>query len=319
MSRTIIRRCLPLLACLLVASPLAACAGADDATQPPEQEASAPPAQGEGATQDPALLPTAPPSATQSATPDPNLPGFPYALAFDPSDPTRAYFTWRGGLLASTDGGATWQALPQSKTPGDTEVHHVVVDGTGTIFLGGPGNFRFSDDGGTIWQDVPGAGTADVRGLVFNSEDQLLLLDGESGVMTAQADGTWQSIGSPPGRAYGLWPIDQDRLASLDLESDTVSVSSDGGRTWEALPDAPPGKLHGLASNGADLLYAATNTGLQRSEDAGATWQSVGPFTAVIGVASPPGAPDSAIVVIPGGNVYRSDDRGETWPGSPEE
>jgi photosystem II stability/assembly factor-like uncharacterized protein len=192
------------------------------------------------------------------------------------------------------------------------------VDGTGTIFLGGPGTFRFSDDGGTLWQDVPGAAEADVRGLIFNAEDQLLLLDGERGVLTAQADGSWASIGDPPGRAYGLWPLGDERLASLDLEADTLALSSDGGVTWQPMDVAPPGKLHGLATNGDDLLYAATNTGLHRSTDAAATWQAVGPFTAVIGVATPPDAPDSVIVVIPGGNVYRSDDRGATWPGSPE-
>ena len=259
------------------------------------------------------------PDASPSPTPDPRLPTFPYALAFDPNDATRAYFTWRGGLLDSTDGGASWRPLANSKTPGDTEVHHVAVDGTGTIFLAGPANVRFSDDDGSTWQDVPGAAEADARGLAFTVDDRIRLLDGERGVLEPQADGTWRSIGAPPGRAYGLWPLDAGHLASLDLETGTLSASSDDGATWEPLDAAPEGELFGLAYGEATgLLYAATNAGLQRSADGGLSWQPIGPFPAVIGVAVPPDAPDGLVVVIPGGNVYRSDDRGETWPGSPQ-
>ncbi len=255
------------------------------------------------------------PAATP--TQDPSLSAFPYGLVFDPSDASRAYFTWRRGLLASTDGGATWSPVGESKSPEGTEVHHVIVDGTGMPFLAGPGTFRFSENAGQTWQPVPGAETADVRGIAYTHDGQLRLLEHERGVLAPARDGTWEVIGNPPGTPYGLWLISANRLATLNLDTGALSASDDGGATWSALAaDGLEGDIYDMDLAADETMYAAGSAGLFASDDGGATWRKRGPFQTAIGVATPPEAPATIVVIVPGGNVYRSEDGGATWPGA---
>jgi photosystem II stability/assembly factor-like uncharacterized protein len=74
-----------------------------------------------------------------------------------------------------------------------------------------------------------------------------------------------------------------------------IQVSRDGGKTWSMAGEAPDGLISLAASaRSADRVYAATETGLLNSEDAGATWQ-LGAFD---------GEPVSMVATGPDGSLY---------------
>lgn len=119
---------------------------------------------------------------------------------------------------------------------------------------------------------------------------------------------------------------DQTVFATTDLLSVTLGVrimlrSTDGGLTWEVVPNFPNVKVNNLVLSpqfGTDgILFASTDSGLFRSSDGGDTWTDLAPVMGTTTVAlglSPYFALDHTVIAIsPDGDGYKSVDGGDSW------
>jgi len=143
------------------------------------------------------------------------------------------------------------------------------VYGFGSEWEGEESLFLASSDGGRTWDKraVP----APLIGLALSPEDpQGLIGSSPSGLLaSSDAGASWRSLSAPPGLL--TWPA-ADELYLADADG-TVSLSSDQGRSWDAvgeLPDAPA-----AFGSGEGRLLAATHSGeILESSDGGSSWES---------------------------------------------
>lgn len=182
-----------------------------------------------------------------------------HGLAVDPADPARLYLaTHHGFYLVGADGKATRLSEVQDFmgfTPHPTDPS--VLYASGHPSNGGNLGFLMSADGGATWTQVsPGLnGPVD-----FHQMD----------VSPAN-----------PNVIYGVYG--------------GIQVSRDGGKTWSMAGASPDGLISLAASaRSPDRVYAATETGLLHSEDAGGTWQ----------LAAFDGEPVSMVATGPDGSLY---------------
>jgi len=164
-----------------------------------------------------------------------------HGLAVDPADPSRLYLaTHHGFYRVDADGTATRLSQVQDFmgfTPHPTDPS--ILYASGHPSNGGNLGFLMSADGGANWTQVsPGLdGPVDFHQMDVSPADPQVI--------------------------YGVYG--------------GIQVSRDGGKTW-SMAGAAPGGLIALAASArsANRLYGATENGLAKSDDAGATWQALG-------------------------------------------
>jgi photosystem II stability/assembly factor-like uncharacterized protein len=218
-----------------------------------------------------------------------------HKLAFPSADTILA--ASEGGLIASSDGGATWivrslQGLMLiSLFVNPTQPQRLYV---GTF---GAGILR-SNDGGFTWTPVnlvplsPGASFGLVYSLTGDPNNPDVVLAGI------------EQIGTSGGTIGGL------DGAGIILRT------TDGGSTWTVVSQPTLQSAQTLATCGADpsIVYAAAHSVLLKSTDGGQTFtQSVLSGQDIVGVAL-----DSTCQTVYAGSygnevVFRSNDAGQTW------
>lgn len=235
----------------------------------------------------------------------------------DPGNPQHVLLaTDRSGVLASDDGGMTWE--PSNMGYSQRQVAALLTDAKdpGTIYAGVINDKRFggvfvTTDYGRSWKQVSdGLGGRDVFELAQGA-DGTLMAGTDNGVFRWSGTG-WTAADSvaptgtqkksdPPKRAPRTWRERQEwrrrqHASSVQIEGRVTALATADG-TW----------------------YAATAQGVFRSADDGTTWQ--GP---VLGAASPgsfSGLGDYIAIVTRGSTVYAarrtgimvSTDDGVTW------
>ncbi len=214
---------------------------------------------------------------------EPDL-SFHSALAVDPRSPRKLYLAGVDGLLGSVDGGRIWRLLDRGmpkdlngKRPValslaiDPRQHRTVFAGLSEIGV------ARSDDGGGSWT-VP--------------------------VQTGLAAATVRSLSFHPLRP-------EEVLVSLNSRGDRGLKSTDGGRTWSFLPQQIVRTgLQELAFDplDADRFYAATLSGLWRTEDDGTTWSRLLGMVYHVATAGP-----GVVLAASACGLERSRDYGHTW------
>jgi len=236
-----------------------------------------------------------------------------HSLAFADNGTDRLLFGHHGGLLASTNGGRTWDALPL----GD-DAMSTATGSDGSIVIAGHDVFRASRDGGATWTsiatDLP---SLDIHGFARDPADPTRMwaypvtgglwesTDGGATFVQVRSDNVLLPTAISAGGTSRLFGIDTTGLIE----------SLDGGRTWSSLAMPPTFPMTSFAAS-ADgrVLYAGAQDGLYRSEDGGRSWSATTYAGSAFALATSPDG-RTVILVDRATDVYRSDDGGATWPG----
>lgn len=163
-----------------------------------------------------------------------NLPGTDiHAFAQDPTDPQRLFALVAGnGVFTSSDGGATWTALPTQPSGGTP---FALATNGDVLFAATEGGLTLSRDRGTTWESPPAQPPSGAISLVASSADLNLLYAGTPDGLARSTDGgnTWTALGPKgvPVLALAAASNPQQRVLFVTQEGG-VYRSDDGGTTW---------------------------------------------------------------------------------------
>lgn len=236
-----------------------------------------------------------------------------HALAFDPADPQRLLFGHHDGLLASADGGRSWQPTQLS---GADAMNIGRLDGE-RLQIAGHEVYLESTDGGATWTPVPN----DLPGLDLHAfavdpadaDRAWTFAVGQGLFRTEDAGRHWELL--DPNNWGALTTYQRDGATVLGaIGPEGLVRSRDGGMTWEPMahPGAPLAAL--AAAPDGSALYAATSAGIRRSTDEGVTWSDTGSRSQALALAVSPTDPLRLAAVDIDTLFYASSDGGATWP-----
>ncbi len=242
------------------------------------------------------------------------------------------------GLLRSRDLGRTW--VPVAEVDSAARAVLASPDGTQPVYAATETAIERSPDG-SRWERTGPAPSPRLVALAHGSRPDTLYAASDDGSLYRSPDGgaTWTTL---PGKA----PAPLTALAVLPGAPDLLVVGTDGqgvlaseddGATWHAANGFANGLLDSThvrallfdpnsgdtatAPNGRTFhgtLYVGTEFGLSRSLDAGASWSRL-PFhgdVRVLGAGVGNGGPAPLYLLDAQSRLYRSFDRGITWPGA---
>ena len=235
-------------------------------------------------------------------------------IAADPSDSDVVWAcTYRGWILKTTDGGATWMRLLDVQgTAG-----RILIDPTDpdTVYTG---NSK-TTDGGATWQELDSHGG--ILALA-PSNPRILYADGgfEGFWKSLDAGATWIHL---PGFQYGIesFVVDPSDPDVLIASHSGVGVlrSKNGGQTWapvQSLPYIHVGALTADPALPGRIWLGAVERGVFRSLDSGRTWETSRQglrASHVRTVTFDPVRPRTLYTAAQTLGVYRSTDAGRTW------
>jgi uncharacterized protein (TIGR03437 family) len=212
------------------------------------------------------------------------------AIVVDGSDPNVLYSAGFDGILKSQDSGLTWRvSRPQSRSGEDAIVLVAHPARSSTLFAGtavggvpsAPSLYR-STDAGATWSLLP---------------------DSPIGTFALANDPT-----NPDVLYAGVSP---SGFSGGGNQGAAVYKTSDAGDTWTKVVDLPLAINTLTVAVSSMAVYAATDNGVMRSRDGGATWTATPITAATDTVAVDPNNPQA--VYINAGGIYASIDGGTTW------
>ena len=236
-----------------------------------------------------------------------------HSLVFAGGGTDRILFGHHGGLLASADGGRTWEALPVGEDAMST-----ATSADGSIVIAGHEVFRASRDGGATWAsiatDLP---SLDIHGFARDPVDPARMWAYPvTGGLWESTDGgaTFRQVRTD-NVLYPTAVAGASTTRLLGVDATGLIESADGGRTWSPLAMPPTFPMTGFAAS-ADgrILYAGAQDGLYRSADGGRSWAATAYTSSVFALAASPDG-RTVILVDRATEFFRSDDGGATWPG----
>lgn len=177
------------------------------------------------------------------------------------------------GLIRSTDAGKSWTT---ASLKGEA-VFQALAQAKGTLYGydATGGLLRVSKDG-TTWQDRARLQALDIA--VHPADPDQVVATTADGVARSTDGGTTFAPGEEPAMEFVSW-ASPDALFGVDFTG-TLSVSADGGATWQRTATVPGGQPQALTAVDERHILAATQDGVYESKDAGRT------FTKRLAVAS---------------------------------
>ena len=164
-----------------------------------------------------------------------------------------------------------------------------------------------STDAGTTWSTVSLEGQVDFHRL--RADDTVIQgLSAHDGKFLRSTDAgkTWTDLGTPPLFDFALDPNDPQHL--IGTQQTGPARSTDGGATFEAIPDAP--LLAFLAWSGNTLYAIAADGTVQTSTDSGDTWTKLAQLE---GQPQALAANGDHVVALAGTTIWESTDGGTTF------
>ncbi len=217
-------------------------------------------------------------------------------LAYDPRNPATVYATTTGPshLRRSDDRGNSWIGIPRTESWG---IEDLAFDlrgperGPDWLWAGGPAGLFHSEDGGHHWARQPidqGFWLWDVEPHPLDPEVVYAVGTAYKGVpsfeipriaRTLDGGRTWKILDEnqpfPGGTVVDL-ALDPEDVETLHIAmTHGLFRSTDGGLTWEPVPELP-GSATAVAAAPGGVVYAANDLGeVLFSEDGGETWASI--------------------------------------------
>ena len=206
-----------------------------------------------------------------------------WAIAINPSDPNTIFAgTSPPFLFRTRDGGKSWEklsaAIAQECAIGLPRITALVVDpvDSDTVLAGVEidGVYR-SRDGGDTWNQVQGITNPDIHGMAFSlGEQKTVLVSTPREIFASKDDGetfqslmTSSSLPMPYCRWVAVKPDNPEVLfvANGDAavgNTGTIRRSTDGGQSWEErpLPVEPNSPVWNFATNPADPELILANS-----------------------------------------------------------
>lgn len=191
------------------------------------------------------------------------------------------------------------------------------VDGA-LVAVGERGHVVVSEDGGASWSQLPCPTRVVLTGVHF-ADRRLGWAVGHDAVILKTEDGgaSWRIVYSDPEAEAPLldvwFPTASEGFAIGAYG--TFLETADGGESWDSRWISEDDfHLHTIDRAADGTLYIAAEAGVvYRSDDGGATWESLpspyeGSFFGILPL-------DEGTVLVHGlrGHLFRSEDRGETW------
>ena len=244
-------------------------------------------------------------------------------LAFNPNNPALAVASLRNRLVRTHDGGESWHTIPLPWVEYNEIVSFLWLP-NGSLGAGtSQGRLYHSLDDGNTWVEggagLPPGGVLALSavGSKAATSPQQLLAGTWTGVYGSSDGGlNWAnlapSLGTPNGQA--LLAIDNGLL--LGTRAGLFRWQPDV-RQWTPMPGQAPSGVSSLAvdPDDNDVLYAGTsNSGVYRSQDAGASWEPIPSLISAIStLAVDPKDRHHLYLLAAWERVYESQDGGKNW------
>ncbi len=221
------------------------------------------------------------------------------------------------GVFYSSDLGVTWVDINYDLPGADIYRHKIAVKGTDVFDATDYGVWRLLDNGNTTqsWtQELEGLPMGDISPLTMLVKDNNIYIGGNGGIFTSSATGAMNWTPS-----NGNLPVQQVHDLFLNGTEIWAGVarkglyrSNDNFATWTLASHGMTALSTKMLTHGTgSKIWAATyEGGVFSSEDAGANWiPTVGNIQADAG----PCAHGASVFVRYSGELYRSDNQGNTW------
>lgn len=238
-----------------------------------------------------------------------------HSLAFVAGDPSRLLFGHHGGVLASADGGRTWQPLGSR-----SDAMSLGVAAGGSIIVAGHDVLSESRDGGRTWQDIPAQlPSLDIHGFARDPADpaRMWALLATGGFWESRDGGRAWELVTPENVMFPIAISAPTGVRLVGAMGGGLASSDDGGRTWRSTGTPALYPMTSLAAtpDGAALVAGGLD-GLARSIDGGVTWSKL-PFEGQpFAIAVTDGGQTIALVTRTA-EFFRSGDGGISWPAPP--
>ena len=246
--------------------------------------------------------------------------GFSQALAVRPSD-RAVLVAGQGYFLASTDFGATWQAL---NAPWDSR--RIFILPNGSLVMGSDHGLHWTDNMSSSWRDITKTLSTNILYATAASGNTILTSSQDFGPFVSTNRGnSWQgasgsvaevgAVAINPGNSNYCYAFTSTGLAIS--KDGCLSFQSVAGPEWQYYnpPDAPGSNQNSITVSPTQpsTVFVAAMDGVWSSPDWGTTWSRLPwPFQKVTNVALDPLDP-SAIYVCASSGFYQSLNGGANW------